>query len=147
MIAILIVLMISTNSVHQATSRLIWAFSCDRGLPGAQRLAEINPKLRVPVIPLLISWAGVTILGLLYIASTTVYGSIIAVCIILGNISYAIPALLLMLGGRRMNPARGMKLGFIGWIANIITVVWTVFTTVMWLFPLTPHPGGETMSE
>ena len=86
-------------------------------------------------------------MGLLYIASTTVYNSIIAVCIILGNVSYAIPAVLLMLNGRKMNPNRWLKLGLLGWISNIVTIGWTIFTTVMWLFPLTPHPTGETMSN
>ncbi|ORY22185.1 putative choline transport protein [Naematelia encephala] len=146
MSAFLVVLMVSSNSVHQATSRLIWSFARDRGLPYSSQVARIDPKLHVPVIPLLISFTGVTILGALYVASTTVYNSIIACCIILGNISFSIPAVQLMLRGRRMNPNRWLKLGALGWAANIVTVVWTIFTTVMWLFPITPHPDAADMN-
>jgi choline transport protein len=99
------------------------------------------------VIPLTISFVGVSILGALYVGSTTVYGSIIACCIILGNISYAIPAALLMLRGRRMNSNRWLKLGILGWIANIVTVLWCLFTTVMWLFPLESTPDAADMSK
>ncbi|KAK4689137.1 choline transport protein, partial [Tremellales sp. Uapishka_1] len=146
MVSFLLCLMVSSNSVHQATSRLIWSFARDQGMPWAKQLGTIHPTLRVPVIPLTISFAGVTILGALYVGSTTVYGSIIACCIILGNISYAIPATVLMLRGRKMNPARWLKLGGLGWVANIITVVWCLFTTVMWLFPLEPKPTSSEMN-
>lgn len=146
MSAFLCVLMVSSNSVHHATSRLIWSFARDKGMPLSDKVAHVHPKLRVPVIPILISWFGVTVLGVLYVASTTVYGSIISCCIILGNISYAILAIQLMMCGRNINPNRWLKLGWFGWLSNVVTVLWTVFTTVVWLFPTTPHPSGSEMN-
>ncbi|GAA5916874.1 hypothetical protein JCM5296_000735, partial [Sporobolomyces johnsonii] len=92
MTAFLLCLFVSVNSVHQATSRLIWSFARDHGLPCSKHLAKLHPTLRVPVIPILLSGLGVTILGALYVASTTAYNSIIETCIILGNIAMSIPA-------------------------------------------------------
>ncbi len=46
-----------------------------------------------------------------------------------------------------MNPNRWLKLGMFGWVANAITLLWCLFTSVMWLFPLEPNPKAEDMSE
>ncbi len=51
---------------------LSWSFVRDRGLPFSRQLERIHPTLRVPVIPLVISFLGVFILGALYVGSTTV---------------------------------------------------------------------------
>lgn len=52
-----------------------------------------------------------------------------------------------MLNGRRMNPNRWFNMGAFGWVANGLTLLWTVFTTIMWLFPGTPSPSAADMSE
>jgi hypothetical protein len=124
-----------------------WSFARDGGLPYSKHVGSVHPTLHVPVIPLLISWTGVTILGALYVASTTVYNSIIACCIILGNVSFAIPSVQLMLRGRKMREGRWLRLGVLGWVVNGVTVAWTAITLVMWLFPLDPDPSPADMSE
>ena len=116
-------------------------------MPFSGQLKNVHPRLRVPIYPILLSYLGVTILGALYVASVTVYGSIIACCIILGNLSFAVPAFQLLLNRRRINSKRWLKLGVFGWLCNIVTILWCVFTTVMWLFPLTPNPTPGEMSK
>lgn len=73
--------------------------------------------------------------------------SIISCCIILQNFSFSVVAAQLLFRRRRFNENRWLKLGWLGWVANIVTIVWTLFSTVMWLFPITPNPDGATMSE
>lgn len=133
-----------TTSLTTAHS---WSFARDGGLPYYKHVGSVHPTLHVPVVPLLISWTGVTILGALYVASTTVYNSIIACCIILGNVSFAIPSVQLMLRGRKMREGRWLRLGMLGWVVNGVTVAWTAITLVMWLFPLEPDPAPADMSE
>lgn len=79
----LLVICIMTNSIQMASSRIIWSFARDKALPFSRHLSHVHPKLRVPILPIVVSWAGVTILGLLYIANTMIYNSIISSCIIL----------------------------------------------------------------
>lgn len=147
MTCFLLIVSIMTNSIQMASSRLIWSFARDDALPFSSRLSHVHPKLRVPVLPVIVSWAGVTVLGLLYIGSATVYNSIISCCIILQNFSFSVVAAQLLFRRRRFNEDRWLKLGWLGWVANIVTIVWFVFSTVMWLFPITPKPDGATMSE
>ncbi|BGO88981.1 hypothetical protein NBRC10512_002049 [Rhodotorula toruloides] len=146
MVAFLLCLFVSANSVHQSTSRLIWSFARDNGLPFADKLTYVHPHFRVPILPLLLSGLGVTILGALYCASTTAYGSIISTCIILGNISFAIPATQLLLRKREMKRDRWMRLGWLGGVSNVVTILFCLLTTVMWLFPLTPNPKPIDMN-
>ncbi|KAL1407660.1 hypothetical protein Q8F55_007093 [Vanrija albida] len=146
MAAFLLIISIMTNSIQMASSRLIWSLARDRALPFSDSLARVSPTLRVPVLPIVASWAGVTVLGLLYIASDTVYNSIISCCIMLQNFAVSVVAVQLMLKGRRMNPARWLRLGAFGWVANGVTVAWTLFSTVMWLFPITPRPTAAEMN-
>ncbi|KAL8283778.1 hypothetical protein RQP46_005210 [Phenoliferia psychrophenolica] len=146
MVAFLICLLVSANSVHHATGRLIWSFARDNGLPLSDAIKRVHPTLGVPVWPLIISGAGVTILGVLYVANTTLYSSIIACCIILGNISFAIPAVQLLLNGRKLPEGRWMKLGWLGALANVVTILFTVFTTIMWLFPTVRDPSSSEMN-
>ncbi|BGP29480.1 hypothetical protein JCM10296v2_001219 [Rhodotorula toruloides] len=145
-VAFLLCLFVSANSVHQSTSRLIWSFARDNGLPFADKLTYLHPHSRVPILPLLLSGLGVTILGALYCASTTAYGSIISTCIILGNISFAIPATHILLRKREMKHNRWMRLGWLGGVSNVVTILFCLLTTVMWLFPLTPNPKPIDMN-
>lgn len=59
----------------------------------------------------------------------------ITACIVLLYISYAIPIVCLLIRGRN-NIAHGpFWLGPIGLFANIVLLLWTVFTLVMYSFP------------
>lgn len=147
MVAFLFCLFVSANSVHHATGRLIWSFAKDDALPFSGRLKTIHPTLGVPVMPLIVSGVGVAAIGAVYVGSAAGFTSIIACSIILGNVSYAIPAAQLLLRKRDMSQDRWLKLGWIGGVANVVVIVYTLFTTVMWLFPLTPKPSQQEMSE
>jgi len=137
----------SMVSVHQATARLIWAFARDGGLPASPAFTKLDPRFNAPLLPLLVSFFGVTILGLLYVASTVAYGSIIECCILLGNVSYAIPCIQLLLRGRRLPDKRWLKLGVLGAVSNVITIIYCILTTVIWMFPSGPDPAPSSMSK
>ncbi|GAA5855727.1 hypothetical protein JCM8547_001660 [Rhodosporidiobolus lusitaniae] len=138
---------IAGNACIHTVSRLLWSLANDRALPLHSRLRSIHPTLQVPVWSILASAIPVIICGVLYVASTTAYNSIVSCAIILSYISFAIPTVVLMLDRRRsLDPTRRCRLGVLGWVANSVVVLWTVFTTVMWLFPLTPDPDASEMN-
>ncbi|KAK5999995.1 hypothetical protein QM012_005083 [Aureobasidium pullulans] len=146
MVAFLFCLFVSANSVHHATGRLIWSFAKDDALPFSGRLKTIHPTLGVPVMPLIVSGVGVAAIGAVYVGSAAGFTSIIACSIILGNVSYAIPAAQLLLRKRDMSQDRWLKLGWLGGVANVVVIVYTLFSTVMWLFPLPPKPSQQEMN-
>ncbi|KAF1993340.1 choline transport protein [Amniculicola lignicola CBS 123094] len=120
---------------HTWQSRLCWSFSRDRGIPGHKWLSKVHPTLDVPVNAHFASCVLVAIVGCLYLASYTAFNSMITACIVLLYISYAIPVSCLLLRGRSTIKPGPFWLGPIGLVANIVLLMWTLFTLVMYSFP------------
>ena len=70
-----------------STSRMMFAFSRDGGLPGSPWLRKVSPKHGVPVIAIW-SAAALTVLCTLY---TPAYSTLTAACVIFLYISYVMP--------------------------------------------------------
>jgi choline transport protein len=75
------------------------------------------------------------IFGLMYLASTTAFNNIIAVCTLFLNVTYAFPQGLLLWRGRDVLPPRWLNLGRWGIFINAFSVIWICFMTVIWCFP------------
>lgn len=114
----------------------MWSFSRDRGFPFSSYLSRVAPSpYGVPLWAHLFSSFWVAVLGLLYLGSSTAFGSLVTGCILMQYISYAIPVVLLMSQKRQLPQPGPFYLGNFGWLANGILVVWSVFTLVFYSFP------------
>jgi choline transport protein len=69
----------------------------------------------------------------------------VTACIVLLYISYAIPVTCLLIRGRDSIPHGPFWLGKFGLFANIVLLLWTLFTLVMYSFPVVMPvlPGSE----
>ncbi|KAF7895038.1 hypothetical protein EAF00_006852 [Botryotinia globosa] len=121
---------------HTLQSRLCWTFARDGGVPFHRSLAKINSTLDVPFRAHAMSATVVAILGCLYLLSTTAFNSMIIGCIVLPYISYSIPLLCLLHKGRDKISHGPFWLGKFGYIANLVTIVWTLFALIMFSFPI-----------
>lgn len=138
---------VAGNACLQSSSRLLWSLACDDAVPFAKHLAHVSPRFNVPVLATIVPAIPVALVGVLYVASTTAYNSIIGSAIILSYLSFTVPTICSMLSGRKLGEERWFSLGKFGWIANTVVVIWCLFASVMWLFPLTSAPDGATMSK
>ncbi|EUC46550.1 hypothetical protein COCMIDRAFT_92457 [Bipolaris oryzae ATCC 44560] len=129
---------------HTWQSRLCWSFARDRGVPGHRWLAQVHPVLDVPLYAHAASCTVVAVMGCLYLASQTAFNSMITACIVLLYISYAIPVSCLLIRGRRNIEHGPFWLGPWGALANVVLLVWTLFTLIMYSFPYTKpvKPGN-----
>lgn len=59
----------------------------------------------------------------------------VTACIVLLYISYAVPITLLLIKGRNNIKHGPFWLGGFGLAANIVTLIWTLFTLIMYSFP------------
>ena len=81
--------------------------------------------------------------GLIYLASTTAFNSIITSAVLFLNISYAIPQAIVAIQGRsKVLPDRPFNLGRLGYICNIFAPLWITVMTVFVCFPPTLPKGG-----
>ncbi|KAL6710877.1 choline transporter [Coniothyrium glycines] len=120
---------------HTWQSRLCWSFARDRGLPAHRWLSRVNKTLNVPLNAHIVSCVIVAIMGCLYLASLTAFNSMITACIVLLYLSYAIPVICLLIRGRSNIQHGPFWLGPVGLFANMVLLVWTLFTLVMYSFP------------
>jgi len=116
-------------------SRLCWSFARDAGLPFGRFLSHVDTRLDVPLRAHFVSSFIVTLLGLLYLGSYTAFFSMVTACIVLLYVSYSIPVVCLLIRGRNNIRHGPFWLGPIGLFSNVVLLVWTCFTIVMYSFP------------
>jgi choline transport protein len=71
----------------------------------------------------------------------------VTACIVLLYISYAIPIICLLLHGRNNIVHGPFWLGPFGLFANIVLLLWTCFTLIMYSFPFTKPVNAGSKSS
>lgn len=120
---------------HTWQSRLCWSFSRDGGLPGSKFLSKVDHRVDVPLRAHFASCFIVLLLGLLYLGSYTAFNSMVTACIVLLYISYSIPVVCLLIKGRENIKHGPFWLGPVGLFSNVVLLLWTCFTLIMYSFP------------
>ncbi|KAK8169142.1 amino acid/polyamine transporter I [Phyllosticta citrichinensis] len=131
---------------HTWQSRLCWSFARDRGVPGHAYLSKVHPALDVPLNAHLLSCVIVAAVGCLYLGSYTAFNSMVAACIVLLYVSYAIPIVCLLVRGRDNVPHGPFWLGPIGLFSNFVLLAYTGFTLIMFSFPYSMPVAPSNMN-
>ena len=121
-----------------STSRMIYAFARDGGLPGWQLWKNVSPKYRTPAPAI---WLAVG-LAFIFTIWAKVYGLITSVATISLYVSYAIPLALGIVerNGRWTKPGP-WSLGAFGRPIASVAVLWTVLITVLLIQPPNTKAG------
>lgn len=119
---------------HTWQARLCWSFARDNGLPYSRYWSKVNPELGVPLNAHLMSCAWIVLLGVLYLASSTAFNSLITGCIAFLLLSYVVPVICLLWRKRQIQHGP-FWLGKIGLFSNYVLLGWTVFALVFFCFP------------
>ena len=119
---------------HTWQARLCWSFARDNGLPYSRLWAQVNPAVGVPLNAHLMSSVLIAIIGLLYLASSTAFNSLITGCIAFLLLSYVVPVICLLMKRRKIKHGP-FWLGWFGWFSNIVLIGWTIFSLVFFSFP------------
>ncbi|RVX72561.1 hypothetical protein B0A52_03751 [Exophiala mesophila] len=137
-------------AVQQTASRLTWSFARDNALLGSKFMGTIHPSLGVPVWALLANALVVFIIGCIFLGSSTAFNAFIGTSLILQQVTYAIPAALLMYRKRShsfLPIDRPFKLySPIGWLVNIVTVVFAIIVVIFYNFPVILPVVGSNMN-
>ncbi|KAJ5678945.1 amino acid transporter [Penicillium macrosclerotiorum] len=128
------------------SSRMTWAFSRDNGLPFSNYWSEVDKKRNIPVRATLLSAGFCVVYGLLYIASTQAFNSIINTAVLMLNITYTVPQAILMVQGRHILPSRPLNLGRSGYLVHLFSVLWLILSGIFFCFPTTNPPTLGNMN-
>ncbi|KAL4898696.1 amino acid permease [Aspergillus ambiguus] len=143
----LVCLAFATLSVMTTSSRMIFAFARDGGLPASRFFSRVHPKLKLPLNGLLLTSFVVIIFGLIYLGSTSAFNAIISSSVVALDLSYAMPIAVNCLRGRKTLPERKWRLHpVLGWAVDIISLSYIALTTVLFLFPPGRPVTGSSMN-
>ncbi|KAL4903419.1 hypothetical protein BDW74DRAFT_168947 [Aspergillus multicolor] len=146
---ILIVYISCLPSQWVTSGRIAWAFARDNGTPFSPYFSTINPHLQFPVRTTTAAFVFVLLYGLLYLASTTAFNSIITSAVLFLNITYAAPQGILLVNRlrqylarkstitekNRILPPRYLDLGPVGTFCNAFSILWIIVLGVFVCFP------------
>lgn len=161
------------NAVLQTSSRITWSFARDNALTFSKHLVKIHPKAEVPIYAILLNYVILVICGCIFLASktgkhpgpsdsastlretdkngNTAFNAILSSCVVLQQISFIMPAALLLYRRRSLTylpDKRAFRLpGIVGWAANISVVVFGLIFTIVFCIPPFRPVTPSTMSE
>ncbi|KAK0389122.1 hypothetical protein NLU13_2697 [Sarocladium strictum] len=134
--------------IMATSTRMVYAFARDRGLPFSHVFARVHPRLGIPVNALLLTNAVVVIFGLIYLGSSSALNAILSASVVALSVSYAVaPAINCLQGRKKLLASRPFKLPeWLGWTCNLFGIVYTVVTTIFLLFPPVKDVTADTMN-
>lgn len=119
----LVCLVFGTVGIMATSTRMVYAFARDRGLPFSRVFAKVHPRVGIPVNALLLTNAVVIIFGLIYLGSTSAFNAILSAAVVALAVSYAVAPAINCLRGRNMLLAsRPFVLpSWLGWVCNLVS--------------------------
>ncbi|KAF1949764.1 amino acid transporter [Byssothecium circinans] len=147
MAAVLFILLVfCTINMLATTSRQMFAFARDRGLPFSDALAKVHPRWNIPVNAILLTILCTTLLSLIMIGSSIAFNVITSLGQV-GLISSYLIAIGCMLAKRlrreQLLPSR-FDLGRSGIFVNGIALSFLSVAFTFSFFPLAPRPSAES---
>ncbi|OHE91443.1 hypothetical protein CORC01_13262 [Colletotrichum orchidophilum] len=142
---ILLIYLVCIPSQWVTGGRLAWAFARDYGVPFSGYFSKIDEKRKLPLRATIASYTFACLYGLLYLASTTAFNSIVTSAVLFLNITYVVPQGILLVQGRNNSlPPRYLNLGWFGYICNMFSVLWiVVLGAFICMPPILPVTAGS----
>lgn len=119
----LLCLVFATIGIMATSTRMVYAFARDGGLPFSRVFAKVHPRLDIPLNALILTNVVVVIFGLIYLGSTSAFNAILSASVIALSVSYAIaPAINCMRGRKMLLSGRSFVLpNWLGWACNLVS--------------------------
>ncbi|KAL8730063.1 MAG: hypothetical protein Q9181_004794 [Wetmoreana brouardii] len=162
-VILLIMTVCGTIAALATTSRLIWAYARDRGLPFWRQVSKVQMGSSIPVYAVIIASITACVIGLINIGSAAAFNDVISLSVSSLYLSYIITEIFLLYhrctGGIRSrsnidDTSEPNVLiwgpfhlpGIFGIAVNLFAVCFGIIIFVFSFFPVYYHPGAELMN-
>ncbi|KAF2630415.1 amino acid permease-like protein [Macroventuria anomochaeta] len=145
---LVILVFFAAVSVTAASSRQIWAFSRDKGLPFSSWIEYVRPGWDIPVNALLVCLGSSLVLACINFGSDVTLNAIVSISNAALIFSYIISIGCVRLKRLQGEPllARRWSLGRWGGIVNDLALVFLLVAFIFSFFPMTPNPTAVDMN-
>ncbi|CAI6033548.1 unnamed protein product [Clonostachys chloroleuca] len=123
------------QAVISSTSRVVWAFARDGGLPNV--FAKVGERTKVPANAIILTWAINCAISLIYIGNATAYYGISSACTVALVMSYAFPLFINVVWGFEhcAIPRGAYSLGRFHRPVAAVALAWCIYLTIFLCFP------------
>jgi len=119
----------------QASSRCVWAFARDGGIPGRAFFGKTSKKLEMPVNGFILHSVIQMALSCIYFGSTAAFNAFLGVSVLsLGGACF-VPILVSFCGGRRKISGAKYYKGKFGFFCNCVAIAWFILAIPILSFP------------
>ena len=124
------------------TSRIGFAMARDGAFPYSEKLRYVHPKTKSPVAMIFLVFFLDALFCMLPLISNTAFDAITSITTIGYEISYMIPILLRITIARKSFVRSDFHLGSFSTPLGILSVIYLVFTSVIFMFPTAFNSEG-----
>lgn len=115
-----IIAAVATIGAMASTSRALWAFSRDSGVPFSAYFSHVDTRFHVHTRAVGIVFILKVLLGLLYLGNVTAYNAVLSLAISASYLSYIVPIWYMISNGRSI--LRRHQYGSFHWPRALVTV-------------------------
>ena len=147
LVVLLFPILLTVTGVYITCGRTLWTLGRDRAAPFPSIIGKISPTLGMPFAATITCGCAVSVLGCIYVGSTTAFNAFVGSFILLSTASYT-AAILPNLLTRRKNITFGpfhMK-GALGFVVNFISCAYMMVWFVIYCFPYYLPTSAGTMN-
>lgn len=133
---VLVITLFCSISITVAASRCTWAFARDNAIPFARLWSRVDERHGTPIWALVLTTLIQLLLGLINLGSSSAFLAFVSVGVISLAVSYGIPIFISLFHKRRdVNVAKWTLGRTMGWVVNIVALLWIMFETVLFSMP------------
>jgi choline transport protein len=127
--------------------RMFWTLARDNATPFSPVFARISPRFRNPFNATLLCGVICTLMGCMYVGSSTAFNAFVGSFVQLTTLSYLMAILPHLLSGRsNIVPGWFWMRGFTGYIVNLISCIYMAVFIVIFCFPYALPTTAATMN-
>ncbi|KAF2967537.1 hypothetical protein GQX73_g6022 [Xylaria multiplex] len=133
---LLIVFLFGTIAIMTTSSRMVFAFARDGGLPASHIFQHVNKRHGIPASSLCLSAIITSLFGCIFLISATAFNAISSASVASLGLSYTLPIIVHCIQGRDKLPPRVFTLSpILGWAVNLVGVVYGLSSSMLFLLP------------
>ncbi|OBZ78505.1 GABA-specific permease [Grifola frondosa] len=133
------------SSILTASSRQMFAFARDQGLPLSRYLYRVNSHTHTPINAVWFSAFIALLLGLLAFAGPSANSAIFSLGVTGQYTAFIIPIACRFAGGKKWSPGP-FTLGKWGLPVVLVAISWMMFSIIIVAFPTSPMPSAPEMN-
>jgi hypothetical protein len=147
MIVVFLPTFITCIGCYITAGRTFWTLSRDNATPYSAVWSRVSKKWGNPFNATLLCGAVCTVMGCIYVGSTTAFNAFVGSYIILSTLSYLAAILPHLLSGRsRITPGWFWMKGMLGFVVNGIVCAYIVVFIVIFCFPYAMPVSAASMN-